>query len=73
MLSNHSIMLLPRTMHWAKALRLVTVISAILKNVDDNRLSNIVEYELIPMLKEYWFDEPTKVKDWSNILRSAIK
>ena len=43
------------------------------KNVDDNRLSNIVEYELIPMLKEYWFDEPTKVKDWSNILRSAIK
>lgn len=44
-----------------------------LKNVNDNRLSNIVEYELIPMLKEYWFDEPTKVKDWSNILRSVIK
>ncbi|MGN1097201.1 MAG: AAA family ATPase, partial [Christensenellales bacterium] len=44
-----------------------------LKNVNDNRLSNIVEYEIIPMLKEYWFDEPTKVKDWSNILRSAIK
>ena len=42
-------------------------------NVNDNRLSNIVEYEIIPMLKEYWFDEPTKVKDWSNILRSAIK
>lgn len=44
-----------------------------IKNLDNNRLSNIVEYELIPMLKEYWFDEPTKVKDWSNILRSAIK
>lgn len=44
-----------------------------LKNVNDKRLSNIVEYEIIPMLKEYWFDEPTKVKDWSNILRSAIK
>ena len=43
------------------------------KNVDDNRLSNIVEYEIIPLLKEYWFDEPNKVKDWSNILRSAIK
>lgn len=44
-----------------------------IKNLDNKRLSNIVEYELIPMLKEYWFDEPTKVKDWSNILRSAIK
>ena len=31
------------------------------------------EYELIPLLKEYWFDEPTKVKDWSSNLRSAIK
>lgn len=44
-----------------------------LKNVDDDRLHNIVEYEIIPMLKEYWFDEPTKVKNWSNILRGAIQ
>ena len=36
-------------------------------------LSNIVEYELIPLLKEYWFDEPLKIKDWTNYLRSAIK
>ena len=43
-----------------------------LKNVNDKRLSNIVEYELIPLIKEYWFDEPAKVKDWSNALRSAI-
>jgi 5-methylcytosine-specific restriction protein B len=44
-----------------------------LKEADEQTLSNIVEYELIPLLKEYWFDEPTKVKDWANILRSAIK
>ncbi len=44
-----------------------------IEKVDDAILSNIVEYELIPLLKEYWFDEPTKVKDWSNNLRSAIK
>ena len=25
------------------------------------------------LLKEYWFDEPMKVKDWSENLRSAIK
>ena len=36
-------------------------------------LSNIVEYEIIPLLKEYWFDEPTKVRDWSAVLRSAIQ
>jgi 5-methylcytosine-specific restriction protein B len=36
-------------------------------------LSNIVEYELIPLLREYWFDEPMKIKDWTNLLRSAIK
>lgn len=36
-------------------------------------LNSIVEYELIPLLKEYWFDEPLKVKDWTNRFRSAIK
>lgn len=43
------------------------------ESIDDQSLSGIVEYELIPLLKEYWFDEPLKVKDWSNNLRSAIK
>lgn len=43
-----------------------------IKKVDDNRLSNIIEYEIIPMLKEYWFDESSKVKEWSERLRSAI-
>ena len=41
--------------------------------ISDRKLSGIVEYELIPLLKEYWFDEPLKVKDWTNNLRSAIK
>ena len=41
--------------------------------VTDEKLQSIVEYELIPMLKEYWFDEPLKVKEWSDNLRSAVK
>ena len=41
--------------------------------LDDAKLSGIVEYELIPLLKEYWFDEPLKVKEWSSNLRSAIQ
>ena len=36
-------------------------------------LTSIIEYELIPLLKEYWFDEPAKVIDWSDRLRSAVK
>ena len=44
-----------------------------LKEVSDQALAGIVEYELIPLLKEYWFDEPVKVKNWADNLRSAIK
>ena len=44
-----------------------------LDEATDQALSGIVEFELIPLLKEYWFDEPVKVKDWINNLRSAIK
>ena len=39
----------------------------------EEHLNAIVEYELVPMLKEYWFDEPEKVRDWSEKLRRAIR
>ena len=41
--------------------------------ITDQVLFGIIEYELIPLLKEYWFDEPAKVQTWSSHLRSAIK
>ena len=41
--------------------------------ITDKWLNSVVEYELIPLLKEYWFDEPTKVRNWSFNLREAIK
>lgn len=41
--------------------------------VIDANLPNIVEYEIIPMLEEYWFDNPSKATDWSERLRAAIK
>lgn len=44
-----------------------------LDDISDRALSNIVEYELIPLLKEYWFDEQNKVRDWSSSLRGVIK
>ena len=41
--------------------------------ITDDFLDSIVEYELIPLLREYWFDEPSKVSYWSGNLRRAIK
>ena len=41
--------------------------------VNDEWLKSVVEFELIPLLKEYWFDEPTKVRTWTNTLREVIK
>lgn len=39
----------------------------------DLKLSAIVEYEIVPMLKEYWFDEPGKVSEWADRLRGALR
>ena len=38
----------------------------------DEKLNYIVEYELIPLLKEYWFDDQDKIEYWSNRLRCVI-
>ncbi len=40
--------------------------------IDDGWLSELVEYELIPLIKEYWFDELSKEEHWSRKLRGAI-
>ena len=44
-----------------------------LKEASEQTLSGIIEFELAPLLKEYWFDETTKAKTWIENLRSAIK
>lgn len=41
--------------------------------IEDKILNGIIEYELIPLLNEYWFDEPRKVEEWTNNLRRTIK
>jgi MoxR-like ATPase len=41
--------------------------------VNDEWLHSLVEYELIPLLQEYWFDEPSKKESWSLRLRGAIR
>lgn len=39
---------------------------------DKNSLSSIIEYEILPLLKEYWFDDKNRVEQWGNKLRGAI-
>lgn len=43
------------------------------KNDVDNILDEIVSFELLPLLKEYWFDEPEKINKWTIRLMDAIK
>ena len=40
---------------------------------EDDWLNSVVEDELIPLLDEYWFDEPAKAKEWALILRAALQ
>lgn len=43
------------------------------KAIDDEWLNSVVDYEIIPLLKEYWFDEENKVKEWTSRLKNAIR
>ena len=42
-------------------------------SIDDMWLNAVITYEIIPLLNEYWFDEPSKVRDWEYSLREAIR
>lgn len=43
-----------------------------LKKADKLELLPIVDYEIIPLLKEYWFDDKDKIDDWSSQLHGAL-
>lgn len=42
-------------------------------NEMESALTRIVDFEIIPLLNEYWFDDINMVNEWSNNLRSAIQ
>ncbi|QMS85116.1 AAA family ATPase [Candidatus Xianfuyuplasma coldseepsis] len=35
-------------------------------------MRQVIEFDIIPMLNEYWFDDDTKVRKWENILRGVF-
>lgn len=38
----------------------------------DEWMQLVVEYDILPMLEEYWFDEPGRLQKWKNILRGVF-
>ena len=38
----------------------------------DEWMRSVVEFDIIPMLSEYWFDEPTKLQRWEKNLRGVF-
>ncbi len=41
--------------------------------VDEGWLASVINYEIAPLLEEYWFDEPDKCDKWVRRLREALK
>lgn len=42
------------------------------KECTDEWMMEVIEYDIIPMLSEYWFDESAKLQRWENILRGVF-
>lgn len=42
-------------------------------DITDEGLAEIVEYELLPLINEYWFDEPSQMEYWTSKLRGSIR
>jgi len=40
--------------------------------ITDEWLESVIKYEIIPLLNEYWFDEPSKIEQWSKRLRDVL-
>lgn len=41
--------------------------------VGDRQVENIIRYEIIPLIKEYWFDETNSFNIWKSRLEEVIK
>jgi 5-methylcytosine-specific restriction protein B len=39
----------------------------------DDWLRSIVDYDILPMLNEYWFDDTNKLQRWTNILQGVFQ
>lgn len=42
-------------------------------DIDDSWLNSVIKFELVPLINEYWFDEPSKIRDWERALYGSIQ
>ena len=42
------------------------------KGMDEEWMRSVVEFDILPMLSEYWFDEPVKLQRWEKNLRGVF-
>ena len=42
-------------------------------NCTEEWLRSVVDYDILPMLREYWFDETNKLQRWENILQGVFQ
>lgn len=47
--------------------------SEISKYTKEDGLIDIVRFEILPMLEEYWFDEKETYKKWETELKNSIR
>ena len=40
--------------------------------IDDEWVKNVVEYEIIPLIEEYWFDNDSEREKWKEKLYQTI-
>ncbi len=41
--------------------------------LNDAWLRSIIRFDIVPLLEEYWYDDPQKVENWKNKLLGSIK
>lgn len=44
-----------------------------LKEAESEELDSVIEYEIIPLIREYWFDESNKIQEWEEKLRRITR
>lgn len=42
-------------------------------NVSKDVLTDVIYYEVKPLLEEYWFDQPDRIKRWTDRLVGALE
>jgi 5-methylcytosine-specific restriction protein B len=39
----------------------------------DDWMKDVVDFDILPMLSEYWFDDANKLQRWENILHGVFQ